>query len=65
MVADLLSLNRRHWYIANVKNHNMNVTEIRYSASPMPFPGIFNFTGGILFKNHETIKVDGNIYLEI
>ena len=27
---------------------NLNVTEVRYPAFPMPFPGIFNFTVGIL-----------------
>ena len=41
--------------IAKVKNYNLNVTEVRYPAFPMFFPGIFNFTVGILltlfFKN--------------
>ena len=29
---------------------NLNVTEVRYPAFPMPFPGIFNFTVGILLR---------------
>ena len=48
MVADLLSSNRCNWSIDKVKNYNLNVTEVRYPAFPMPFPGIFNFTVGIL-----------------
>ena len=48
MVAYLLSPNRRHWYIAKVKNYNLNVTEVRDSDFKNAFPGIFNFTVGIL-----------------
>ena len=52
MVADLLSPNRCHWQIAKVKNYNLNVTEIRDSDLKNAFPGIFNFTVGILVKVH-------------
>ena len=48
MVADLLSPNRCHWYIAKIKNYNLNVTELRGSDFKNAFPGIFNFTVGIL-----------------
>ena len=48
VVAYLLSPNRCHCQIAKVKNYNLNVTEIRYPDFPMLFPGIFNFTVGIL-----------------
>ena len=48
MVADLLSPNRCHWYIAKVKNYNLNVTEVLVSDFKNAFPGIFNFTVGIL-----------------
>ena len=34
--------------MVEVKNYNLNVTEVRYPAFPMPFHGIFNFTVGIL-----------------
>ena len=37
------------WQIAKVKNYNLNVTEILDSDFKNPFPGIFNFTVGILF----------------
>ena len=47
MVAYLLSPNSCHWYIAKVKNYNLNVTEIRDSDFKNAFPGIFNFTVGI------------------
>ena len=50
MVAGLLGLNRCHWQIAKVKIYNLKVTEVRYPAFPTPFPGIFNFTVGILFR---------------
>ena len=32
-----------------VKNYNLNVTEVRDSDFKNAFPGIFNFTVGILF----------------
>ena len=48
MVAYLLSPNRCHWQIVKVKNYNLNVTEVRYPAFLRLFPGIFNFTVGIL-----------------
>ena len=48
MVAYLLSPNRCQWQIAKVKNYNLNVTEVRDSDLKMLFPGIFNFTVGIL-----------------
>ena len=47
MVAYLLSPNRCDWWIAKVKNYNLNVTEVQYPASPMLFPGIFDFTVGV------------------
>ena len=50
MVADLLSPNRYHWWIAEVKNCNLNVTEILVSDFKNAFFGIFKFTGGILFR---------------
>ena len=34
--------------MVEVKNYNLNVTEVRYPAFPMLFPGIFNFPVGIL-----------------
>ena len=48
MVAYLLGPNRCHWQIAKVKNYNLNVTEVRDPDFPILFPGIFNFTVGIL-----------------
>ena len=39
---------RCYWYIAKVKNYNLNVTEVRDSDFQNAFPGIFNFTVGIL-----------------
>ena len=48
MVAYLLSPNRLHKKIAKVKNYNLNVTEIPDSDFKNAFPGIFNFTVGIL-----------------
>ena len=34
--------------MAKVKNYNLNVTEVRDSDFKNAFPGIFNFTVGIL-----------------
>ena len=51
MVADLLSPNRCHWY-TKVKNYNLNVTEVLDSTLIKSFPGIFNFTVGILTPEH-------------
>ena len=50
MIADLLNFNHCNWYIAKVKNYNLNVTEVRDSDFKNAFPGIFNFTVGILVK---------------
>ena len=52
MVADLLSPNRCNWQIAKIKNYNLNVTEVQDPDFPMLFPGIFNFTVGILIKTN-------------
>ena len=48
MVAYLLSPNRYNWEIAKVKNYNLYVTEVLDSTLKKSFPGIFNFTVGIL-----------------
>ena len=48
MITDLLSPNRCHWWMAKVKNYNLNVTEILDSGFKNAFLGIFNFTVGIL-----------------
>ena len=50
MVAYLLSPDRCHWWIAKVKKYNLNVTEFRDSDFKNAFPGIFNFTVGILVQ---------------
>ena len=39
---------RCYWYIAKVKNYNLNVTEVRDSDFKNAFPGIINFIIGIL-----------------
>ena len=44
----LLRSNRCHWQIANVKNYNLN--EVRDSDFKNAFPGIFDFTIGILLS---------------
>ena len=36
--------------LAKVKNYNLNVTEVRDSDLKNDFPGILNFTVGILFQ---------------
>ena len=36
--------------LAKVKNFNLNVTEVRDSDLTKSFPGIFNFTVGILVQ---------------
>ena len=36
------------YYVKNVKNYNLNVTEVRDSDLKNAFSGIFNFTVGIL-----------------
>ena len=59
MVADLLSPNCCHKKIAKVKNYNFNGTEIRDSDFKNAFPGIFNFTVGILFPGWD----QGSTYL--
>ena len=59
MVADLLSPNRCHWKIAKVKNYILTVTEVRDSDFKNAFPGIFNFTVGILvevFQNYTLVR---------
>ena len=38
------------WKTLKVKNYNLNVTEIRDSDFKNAFPGIFNFTVGILLS---------------
>ena len=48
LVTDLLSPNRCHWWIAKVKNYNLNITEVPDPDFKNTFPGIFNFTVGIL-----------------
>ena len=48
LFADLLSLNRCNWWTAKVQNYNLNVTEVLDSTLKKSFPGIFNFTVGIL-----------------
>ena len=50
MVAYLLSPNRCNWQIAKVKNYNLYVTEVLDSTFKKSFPGIFNFTVGILSR---------------
>ena len=37
---------------AKVKNYNLNVTEVRDSDFKNTFPGIFNFTVGILLTTY-------------
>ena len=56
MVAELLSPNRYHWQIAKVKNYNLNVTEVLDPTLKKSFPGIFNFTIGILFPQHFMVR---------
>ena len=60
MVADLLCPNRCNWEIAKVKNYNLNVTEVRHPDFKNIFPGIFNFTVGILFIQ-QSRKIQTNI----
>ena len=36
--------------VVKVKNYNLNVTEVRDSDFKNAFPGIFNFTIGILLE---------------
>ena len=43
MVADLLSSNRCHWWIAKVKNYNLNVTEILDPTLKKKFSRNFQF----------------------
>ena len=38
--------------IATVKNYNLNVTEVRDSDFKNAFPGIFNYTVGILIVTY-------------
>ena len=61
MVADMLSFNLCHWYIAKVKNYNVNVTAVLDLDFKNAFPEIFNFTVGILillpFSGHWSLKV--------
>ena len=56
MVADLPSPNRCHWYIAKVKNYNLNVKEFRDSDFKNAFLGIFNFTVGILVPTSYQVR---------
>ena len=44
MVPYLLSPNRCRWWIAKVKNYNLNVTEFWDPDFKNAFPEIFNFT---------------------
>ena len=46
----MLSPNRCHRWIAKVKNYNVNATEVRDSNFKNAFPGILNFTVGILLR---------------
>ena len=57
MAADLLSPNRCHWKIAKVKNYNLNVTKVRDSDFKIAFPGIFNFTVGILLDGENITRI--------
>ena len=45
-----LGPNRCHWLMTKVKNYNLNITKVRDPDFPMLFPGIFNFTVGILYE---------------
>ena len=58
MVAELLCPKHYNWWIAEVKNYNLNVTEVRYPAFPMLFPGIFNFTVRFLTRLDYGISTD-------
>ena len=42
--------------LAKVKNYNLNVTEVRDSDFKNAFPGIFNFTVGILTDEQGYLK---------
>ena len=42
-----------------VKNYNLNVTEVRESDLKNAFPGIFNFTVGILVRNFRKFYLKG------
>ena len=44
----MLFSNLLKWNLSKVKNYNLNVTEVRDSDFKNAFPGIFNFTVGIL-----------------
>ena len=45
-----------------IKNYNLNVTEVRDSDFKNDFPGIFDFTIGILSPtNHWSLNVSGLI----
>ena len=46
--ATMKKLGKRFLYFSKVKNYNFNVTEVRDSTLKKRFPGIFNFTIGIL-----------------
>ena len=48
MVAYLLSPNRYNRRIANVKNYNLNITEVLVLDFKNTFSRIFNFAVGIL-----------------
>ena len=50
MVAYLLSPNSCHWQIAQVKNYNLNVTEVLVSDFKNAFSRNFNFIVGILLR---------------
>ena len=43
--------------MAKVKNYNLNVTEVRDSDFKNAFPGIFNFTVGILVIKYESKRM--------
>ena len=63
MVADLLSPNRCHWWIAKVKNYNLNKTEVPDSDFKNAVPRIFNFTVGILTNSDKPVSRFGLICL--
>ena len=56
---------RYHWQIAKVKNYNLNVTEVRDSDFKNAFPGIFNFTVGILVRNSFLSQLHGKTSVDI
>ena len=46
------------FFPAKVKNYNLNVTEVRDSDFKNAFPGIFNFTVGILIHIIQSVSAN-------